>query len=84
MVDEQAPFQHLPQRAARNHHCQKRSGDQRELHRSLPTLIPRKARAGTAGYNPLIPSAMASQSSWSFGRKIVIAMMAITTSTSVS
>lgn len=86
MIDEHAGLQAAPQGAQRDDRRQERGRHQRELDRSLTAFVERARtdrRAGTAPYSPLMPSAMASHSSCSFGRNTVIAMMAITTSTQI-
>lgn len=87
MIDEHAGLQAAPQGAQCDDCCQERGRNQRELDRSLTAFVKRvrtDRSAGTASYSPLMPSAMASHSSCSFGRNTVIAMMAITTRTPVS
>ena len=91
MLHEQ-PFPHrLGKHAQRYDHAQHTGEHDGVFHRALPSLRSHLVGEGREDgfcprdrHSPLIPFAIASQSSWIFGRNKVMATIAITTSTHVS
>ena len=75
VLDEQAAIERMPQRPERDGQRQEPRHDDGELDGCLSAIGFKRS------YKPFIPWAMASHSSWSFGRNSAMAMIAITTRT---